>query len=488
MREYLFSVIIPVYNTEPYLREAFDSIVNQTVGFEDNIQLIIINDGSPDNSEEICLEYKEKYPENIIYIKQENQGVSAARNVGIDTATGKYINFLDSDDLWELDAFEKAGEMLDANDDIDVVGVKVINFENREGDHILNYKFKKDKVVDIHKDFNYIQTQAAPSFIRREALSNIRFNTKLKFLEDAFFMCEVILQKEKYGVLGSSAYMYRRRNSEDSATQTRTTDIKATYIDSLETFHEGLIKLSREKDGKVIPYVQFYIAYDYQWRIKENLEQLDEVTKTQYLEKSRELLEFVDIETILALKKVSKDYKIALINFKLGKDIREEFEYDGEFFYYDGIKLFDIFSQKMVVVEDITVDAGRTVIEGWFRTFLREEDYELTVLRNGKKIDVSLTDIEGSERAVFGKKYNANKKFVIELPEGGDVLLRFDIKYKTEYTETIPIVFGESIDLNAKANSHYIKKDKIIGYADKALGIFDNNTKNRMRNKLGRLF
>ncbi|MCF0144935.1 MAG: glycosyltransferase family 2 protein, partial [Firmicutes bacterium] len=241
MREYLFSVIIPVYNTEPYLREAFDSIVNQTVGFEDNIQLIIINDGSPDNSEEICLEYKEKYPENIIYIKQENQGVSAARNVGIDTATGKYINFLDSDDLWELDAFEKAGEMLDANDDIDVVGVKVINFENREGDHILNYKFKKDKVVDIHKDFNYIQTQAAPSFIRREALSNIRFNTKLKFLEDAFFMCEVILQKEKYGVLGSSAYMYRRRNSEDSATQTRTTDIKATYIDSLETFHEGLI-------------------------------------------------------------------------------------------------------------------------------------------------------------------------------------------------------------------------------------------------------
>ena len=81
---YKISVIIPVYNTEKYLEDAINSIINQSIGFN-NIELILINDGSTDNSENICLKYNNKY-NNITYIKQTNQGVSVARNKAVQTA------------------------------------------------------------------------------------------------------------------------------------------------------------------------------------------------------------------------------------------------------------------------------------------------------------------------------------------------------------------------------------------------------------------
>ena len=73
-RNFLVSVVIPVYKVEKYLAETVDSVIAQTIGFEDNIQIIFVNDGSPDNSEKICLEYRERYPDNILYINKPNGG------------------------------------------------------------------------------------------------------------------------------------------------------------------------------------------------------------------------------------------------------------------------------------------------------------------------------------------------------------------------------------------------------------------------------
>ena len=105
--KYKFSVVIPIYNTEQYLEETVESVINQTFGFEKNIQIIFVNDGSKDNSKEICLRYKEKYPNNIIYVEQKNAGVSSARNNGMNYIEGEYVNFLDSDDKWDKEAFKE---------------------------------------------------------------------------------------------------------------------------------------------------------------------------------------------------------------------------------------------------------------------------------------------------------------------------------------------------------------------------------------------
>ena len=92
--QYKFSVVIPVYNAESYFDETINSIINQTIGFKENIQVILVNDGSTDKSEEICKNYQENYPNNIVYISKKNEGVSKTRNVGMQYIKGKYVNFL----------------------------------------------------------------------------------------------------------------------------------------------------------------------------------------------------------------------------------------------------------------------------------------------------------------------------------------------------------------------------------------------------------
>ena len=102
-----FSVVIACYNCEEYLEETITSLLKQTLPFKENIQVILVNDGSTDNTEEICKEYLNQYPENIIYTYQENQGQAVARNSGLKHATGDYINFLDSDDKFSSNTFEE---------------------------------------------------------------------------------------------------------------------------------------------------------------------------------------------------------------------------------------------------------------------------------------------------------------------------------------------------------------------------------------------
>ena len=112
--------------------------------------MILVNDGSIDNSENICKKYLEMYPNNIKYIYQKNSGVSSARNRGLDVCTGKYINFLDSDDKWSKNALKVGCRFLDENKNIDLVCFRLKFFEAKKGYHALDYKFdmqEKEKII-----------------------------------------------------------------------------------------------------------------------------------------------------------------------------------------------------------------------------------------------------------------------------------------------------------------------------------------------------
>ena len=101
------SVIVPVYNVEKYIRQCLESIINQTYK---NLEIIVVNDGTKDNSMKIVEEYLSD--ERIKVINKENGGIASARNRGIDEATGEYISFVDSDDWLELNTYEKLVEII----------------------------------------------------------------------------------------------------------------------------------------------------------------------------------------------------------------------------------------------------------------------------------------------------------------------------------------------------------------------------------------
>ena len=219
-REFKFSVVMAVYNTEEYVEQAIDSVINQTIGFEENIQLILVNDGSTDSTLSILSEYHEKYPDNITLISQVNQGQAAARNNGLNYVRGKYVNFLDSDDYLSDDAMEKVFKFYSKNKNVDVVSLPLIIFGRSNDKHGLNYKFNKTKVIDLKKNPNNPQLHVSSSFIRSDSIGNIRFPTNITGSEDGNFLNNVLLKKQKLGVISDAGYYYRKRPDESSTLDT----------------------------------------------------------------------------------------------------------------------------------------------------------------------------------------------------------------------------------------------------------------------------
>ena len=118
------SVIVPVYNVENYIEKCIDSLLGQTL---EDIEIIIVNDGSTDNSKDKIMPYIENFPNKIKYLEKQNGGLSSARNYGMPSATGEYIAFLDSDDYVEYDMYEKLYNKAKSEDfDVTVCNVNYI--------------------------------------------------------------------------------------------------------------------------------------------------------------------------------------------------------------------------------------------------------------------------------------------------------------------------------------------------------------------------
>ena len=118
MANTLFSILVPVYNVESYIREALDSILAQE---SNDYEVILIDDGSTDSSGSICDEYQNKYPDKFFVTHKKNEGLIAARREGIRQAKGVYSVFLDSDDMLEKNCLHKLREIINSQKDLDVV-------------------------------------------------------------------------------------------------------------------------------------------------------------------------------------------------------------------------------------------------------------------------------------------------------------------------------------------------------------------------------
>lgn len=139
MNKGIISIIIPMYNSEKFLEKSLESVVNQTYP---NIEIILINDGSIDQTETICLKYKNIY-NNIKYFFIKHSGVSVARNLGVYNASGEWLTFIDSDDIITNDYCSKLYE--NVNDNIDLVigrtlsfcdDIKVFNYDGFRGKNL----------------------------------------------------------------------------------------------------------------------------------------------------------------------------------------------------------------------------------------------------------------------------------------------------------------------------------------------------------------
>ena len=216
---FTYSIIMAIYNTASYLNEAIESVLEQSIGFEKHIQLILIDDGSTDGSGRICDSYKQKYPNNVAVLHQKHRGVSAARNRGLEMAEGRYLGFLDSDDQLSYNTLHNVADFFQLHQGkIDVISIPIYWFDGKTGEHILNFKYHSgNRIISLESEPECIQLSISSSFIRREVLcQNGRcFDDRLAVAEDAKLLQEILIEKQRLGVVTDCQYYYRKRTGED---------------------------------------------------------------------------------------------------------------------------------------------------------------------------------------------------------------------------------------------------------------------------------
>lgn len=229
----MISVIIPVYNVEQYLDRCIKSILKQTY---DNLEIILVNDGSKDSSGEIC-DYYKRNNNNVKVLHQENRGLSEARNAGLSIAQGEFIGFVDSDDYVEADMYEYLFDaIIESNSDI-AVGKFIDCYNGIKKERKLENSEDKKIVLDSKEAIesllcgeHNITSHMCNKLFRKELFNNLRFAPG-KLYEDSFIIVELLIRAKCLVSCSKEVYYYDHREGSivESSFKNRDMDLKNAW-------------------------------------------------------------------------------------------------------------------------------------------------------------------------------------------------------------------------------------------------------------------
>lgn len=320
---YQISVIIPVYNQEKYLEDCLDSLVNQTIGI-DNIEVIIVNDKSTDNSLDILEKYSSKYSSFKIINQSENKGAGIAKNTAMKHVTSEYLTFLDSDDIIDKDFIEKSLNLI-KNNNCDLL--------------ISNWKIFPDDEQSIHKpnishDKIINSIEERPSLIFATSTGSKIFSKNLyKYLnfsdilyDDNTVSVETLLNANKIFLSKNNGYHYRKNL--DSVTKNITLKNPLDLIISIKNLFKLFNNYKSESQYikllilKFVDDILFWL-YNYEWFKEEELEIVRKL-QNSILEFYKEDIDFFNNyfsllypEDIINLKKYDSEMFLAMYKYYL---------------------------------------------------------------------------------------------------------------------------------------------------------------------------
>lgn len=386
---YKFSVISAVYNVEKYIREAVDSLISQTIGF-DSIQLILVDDGSTDSSGAICDSYSVQYPDNVIVIHKENGGSASARMAGLPYASGEYISFMDPDDTLSKESFQNVYDFfINHDDEIDVVCIPLQFFGTKSGPHPLNDKFQKGtRIVDLREEYESVLLSMASAFYKPDVLTGGLFDSALSIAEDAKDNIRILCKKMKLGVVSEATYYYRRHNeSMVSNAQYK----HSYYLEYLEHFSLWALRYAEKELGYLPKFVQYTVLEDLQWKLMQDSilqNVLTEEEKDKYISEIISVLSFIDDDVILSQKELPYCIKLKLIEKKYGYGAVFPFKLENEIVYgNDAAHLLYKVSETAVTLHFMRFNGDEVSVEGvvHFPEYFNE-NARIIILLNGAPV------------------------------------------------------------------------------------------------------
>ena len=249
MNNELISIIVPIYNTEKYLHECLDSIINQTYA---NFEVLLVNDGSTDSSGIICQEYVER-DSRFRYFEKDNGGVASARNLGLEHSEGTYITFIDSDDWVEQNYLDVLYTALKEND-TDVAISTYKRFAQDSVFYLRSYSKENDEFLNIGKrnrnsfleilpklgELDHSFYSISSKLIKRKIIGNLLFDEQVSYAEDLNFFFHLYLGVESVVYVRDYTYIYR---THDASTSQNVNELKA--LQELEIYKSMFQQIDR---------------------------------------------------------------------------------------------------------------------------------------------------------------------------------------------------------------------------------------------------
>lgn len=253
------SVIVPVYNTEKYIEKCLESLAKQTM---QDFEVIIVNDGSTDNSKKVIKDYMKSRKLNIKYLEKENGGLASARNYGVEKALGKYISFLDSDDYLDENLFSELEKYMDKNIDLIKFKMKTVDEEGNVIEKLDGPVFNVCSGEEGYKKLCTTDKYMDPACIylyRREFFVENNFKYKLRYHEDFGLTSLIIIQAKTF--VSTKIFGYNYLQTEESLTRgkdykkdvDRAKDMLAHY-DNMITLIDAYYNISDETKDLVKRY------------------------------------------------------------------------------------------------------------------------------------------------------------------------------------------------------------------------------------------
>lgn len=345
----LISIIVPIYNSEKYIKRCIDSIINQSYR---NIEIILIDDGSTDNSRNICEKYS-NIDSRIKVISKKNGGVSSARNEGITNAKGEYIMFVDADDWIEKEAIETLYNALKEHN-VDIVRGNFFcnndkgNFKIEKQNKYKNIKIQendKSLKVDIINDLllGKIKAYVWLLLIKKDLLINkkILFNTNISFMEDLIFYIRLFSDDNvSFYILDQDIYCYYSNNNSATKSQNKILENIENVLNVNKIIREILYNtkmFNKETDSKMCT-ANFNIIMNYYFS-------LYKVSKNKNLKKYIEqIIKNREFEFIMN----NVNYKLMPIHYKIQYIITKLKKVDILIFYYKIRKIFSLTKDKIM--------------------------------------------------------------------------------------------------------------------------------------------
>ncbi|EAJ2699746.1 glycosyltransferase [Campylobacter coli] len=454
-----YAIISAVYNVEKYLDDYFNSIINQRLDFKKNIFMILVDDGSTDNSAQIIKKYQKKYPKNIVYLYKENDGQASARNLGLKYMQENHyktpwVTFTDPDDFLDRNYFYEVDKFLATHqdDDICMIGCNIIFYYEKQkihkDNHPLNFKFKSG--VQVKENYNldsFIQLSAASCFMNIGYLDKLLFDEKLKpNFEDAKFINEYLLKNInlKSAFLPTVKYFYRKR--EDGTSTLDNSYTKEYFLTTIDIGTLSLLECFYFNRN-----IQNVCLYHIIWQIKdlinspEKLSFMSENEKQRYLELLDQNFSYIDTETIL-------DFNLAGCWFFHKVGILNCFKIEKPPFQIACIEDYDPYKEQILItyytgddkdVESIVVDGEEVYIDYkkivkydfLDRVFCYQKRLWVHIPKNAKdKLEMFIND----EQSMIGKydEYflnikNIRQEFQKRLPKS-NIWLLMDRDYEAD--------------------------------------------------------